>query len=69
MDINYKIENCPHCNSNNIVVKGNEKECYGLVNIKENNVADYNTFLPVIAVVCKDCGHVELVHINCKKIA
>lgn len=68
MHIDYKINNCPHCNSNNYAIMGNETEAYGLVSIKAGNVVDYNTLLPVIAIVCKDCGHVDLVHINAKAL-
>lgn len=71
MDINYEIKNCPHCNSNDIAVLGNKNECYGLVNIKSDNgeiTANFNKFLPVISTVCRNCGHVELIHINSKQI-
>lgn len=71
MHIDYKLSNCPHCNSTDLKLFGNENECYGLVMIKsenKQNVADLNTFLPVVAIVCKNCGHTELIHINAKGI-
>lgn len=68
MNIDYKIKNCSHCNSSNYSILGNENQAYGLVSIKPDNNIDYNTLLPVIAVVCKDCGHIDLIHINAKAI-
>lgn len=68
MDINYTIGNCPHCNSQNCVALGNEHQIFGLVSITENNTIEYNKFLPVMPIVCKDCGHLEFIHINAKAI-
>ncbi len=71
MDINYEIKNCPHCNSNDIGVLGNENTCYGLVCIKTDNdqvTPNLNNFIPVVATVCRNCGHVELIHINSKTV-
>lgn len=68
MKIDYEIKNCPHCNGKNFAIMGNEKEIYGLVSIKAGNIIDVNSLLPVIAIVCKECGHVELVHVNAKAI-
>ena len=68
MDIKYKITNCPHCKSNDFAILGDDSHCYGLVSIEKNNIANFNSFLPVIAIICRNCGHVEFVHINSKKI-
>ena len=68
MNINYDLKNCPHCNSSNLVPLGNEQQAYGLVSITSNNTVDYNKLLPVMPIVCKDCGHIDLVHINVKAI-
>lgn len=72
MDVNYEIKNCSHCNSNDVTTLGNENQIYGLVVIEPNNNGEMcpniNHFLPVIATVCKNCGHVDLVHINAKAI-
>lgn len=71
MNINYNIKCCSHCNSKDIVALGNEQQIYGLVSLKihdDETTADLNSFLPVIATVCRDCGTIELIHINAKAI-
>lgn len=68
MNINYEVKNCPHCNSSNYKVLGDEQQVYGLISIKSDNTFEYDKCLPVMPIVCKDCGHIELVHINAKAI-
>lgn len=72
MDINYEVKNCSHCNSNDVAVLGDENQVYGLVVIKSNNdnemIPNLNNYLPVIATVCRNCGHVDLIHVNAKRI-
>lgn len=71
MNINYDVKKCLHCNSDNVVVLGDENRVYGLVSIEANGTeptVDLNNMLPVIATVCKNCGKVELIHINAKAI-
>lgn len=72
MNINYEVKSCSHCNSKNTKVLGNDNQIYGLVSLTSDvngeTIVNTNTVLPVIAIVCKDCGHIELIHINAKAI-
>ena len=72
MHINYKIKGCSHCGNDKIVVLGNENNIYGLVSLESSNngntTINVNKVLPVIATVCQDCGHVDLIHIDAKAI-
>lgn len=60
---------CPICKSKDIVKLTNENSIYGLVQIKAPSTVDLNTLLPVHALCCKNCGHIELIHIDPKAIS
>ena len=64
MKIDYEIKSCSHCGGTNQIVLGNDNQVYGLISIRQDNTFEYNKCLPVMPIVCKDCGHIELVHIN-----
>lgn len=59
---------CPMCKKKNIAFISDNKTAYGLVQLNEPDKVNLTRVIPVHVYVCKDCGHVELVHINPKAI-
>ena len=55
---------CFCCKSKNIVQLSDENKVYGLVQITPPANVNYSTLIPVNVFCCKDCGHIELVHVQ-----
>ena len=72
MKIDYDITKCSHCNSDDITTMGSENSIYGLVNVvideTGKTTVNLNQLMPVVATVCRNCGHIDLIHINPKAI-
>jgi len=63
-----KITECPICKSKNIVELTNETKAYGLVKVTPPANVILDNFIPVKVFCCKDCGHIELKHVDPKVI-
>lgn len=62
------MKECPICKSNNIVTLTDKDHAYGLVQLIAPATVDAKTFLPVNAYMCKNCGNVQLQHIDPKAV-
>ena len=59
-----KTNECRICKSSNVVQLTTNNKIYGLVELVAPDKVNLNNFLPVHAFCCKDCGHIELIHIQ-----
>lgn len=70
MHIDYEIKGCSHCGNDCVVTLGDKNNIYGLTKMKidDNGNITADSFLPLAATVCQNCGHVDLIHANAKAI-
>lgn len=62
------MKECPICKSNNVITLTDKDHAYGLVKITAPDNADFNTLLLVNVYMCKDCGNVQLQHVDPKAV-
>lgn len=65
--MNIQLE-CPICKSKNVVELTDETKAYGLVKITPPANVILDNFIPVKVFCCKNCGHIDLKHINAQAI-